>query len=273
MSRLLPLLDKRSTQSVLCGDWAADDRFVDVLEASTTKGADDPVLRSNVRGSNTLYFVYLNNLTNQMVSRIDQAFAGYPPYAGSIDLTFQSLVKAFLSTMLVRIFVKHHSIIIQGHENDRDPDENVNLLAYDFAANGYEIRSVPLWLYGMFLSYKIERPVGPDEDSDGRFSLNALSRTPLPMSELRVILEEGKLAYLQREKSRSLRRAVFENMTAEQIAEQIRGKLSANYFYSLARALDGETLKFDVIVENASKAVCALEYRPEDRTLRVITFY
>jgi hypothetical protein len=120
------------------------------------------------------------------------------------------LLKAFLSTMLVRAFVKHQSIVIQGHEGNRDPREDVNLVGYDFAASGYQVRSVPIWLYGLFLSYKIERPVDPEGDTDTRFSLNALSPNPLPMSDLVVILEERKLAYLQREKAGSMKRAALE---------------------------------------------------------------
>jgi len=276
MHRLLPILDRRSTQSVLCGDWTARDHFADVLEASTAHGRNHPILRRNSGGGDTFYFVYLNNLPKKMASDIDQAFTGYPPYVGSVDLTFQSLLKAFLSTMLVRAFVKHRTIVIQSHEDDRDPREDVNLLGYDFAASGYyQVRSVPIWLYGLFLSYKIDRPVASDGDTDTRFSLNALGQTPLPMSDLDVILEQRKVAYLQREKAGSMKRAALEGLSAQQIARQIREKLSGNYFYNLARATDGETLKFDVVIENAreSRTVCALEYRPQDKAVRVITFY
>jgi hypothetical protein len=275
MHRLLPLLNRNSTQSVLCGDWTARDHFADVLAVSTAAGRSHPILRCNNAVGDTLYFVYLNNLTRKMASDVDQAFTGYPPYVGSVDLTFASLLKAFLSTMLVRAFVKHQSIVIQGHEGNRDPREDVNLVGYDFAASGYQVRSVPIWLYGLFLSYKIERPVDPEGDTDTRFSLNALSPNPLPMSDLVVILEERKLAYLQREKAGSMKRAALEDLSAQQIARQIRGKLSASYFYNLSRAIDGETLKFDVVIENAreSRTVCALEYRPQDMAARVITFY
>jgi len=44
-----------------------------------------------------------------------------------LDLDFDSPVKTFLSTCLVRDFIKHRKIIIKGHEDDRDPDENCNL--------------------------------------------------------------------------------------------------------------------------------------------------
>jgi len=233
MHRLLPILDRRSTQSVLCGDWTARDHFADVLEASTAHGRNHPILRRNSGGGDTFYFVYLNNLPKTMASDIDQAFTGYPPYLGSVDLTFQSLLKAFLSTMLVRAFVKHRTIVIQSHEDDRDPREDVNLLGFDFAASGYyQVRSIPIWLYGLFLSYKIDRPVASDGDTDTRFSLNALGQTPLPMSDLDVILEQRKVAYLQREKAGSMKRAALEGLSAQQIGRQIREKLSGNYFYN-----------------------------------------
>ena len=85
--KLLPLLRPNSSHSFLFGDWVA----------------------------------YLNNLTKADAARIDQG------YIGMLDLDFDSPVKTFLSTCLVRDFIKHRKIIIKGHEDDRDPDENCNL--------------------------------------------------------------------------------------------------------------------------------------------------
>ena len=73
------------------------------------------------------YFAYLNNLTKADAARIDQGFKTHPAYIGMLDLDFDSPVKTFLSTCLVRDFIKHRKIIIKGHEDDRDPDENCNL--------------------------------------------------------------------------------------------------------------------------------------------------
>src|SRR5690606_26236048 len=146
--------------------------------------------------ADTLYFVYLNNLTRAAVARLDAALSIHPAYLGSIDVKYMSLMKAMLSTMLVRAFIQHRTIIIQSHEDDRPESEDVNLVGYDFEKFGYTNRSVPGWLYGWFLSYKIECPVFPENDSDIRFSLNAITATPYPITQCAVELDERKLEYL-----------------------------------------------------------------------------
>jgi hypothetical protein len=227
------------------------------------------------RSLDTLYFVYVNNVTQAAVARIEQALSGHAAYLGGMDLTYASPMKAMLSTMLVRAFIQHRTTILQLHEDDRPENEDVDLLNYDFASIGFGNRSVPGWLYGWFLSYKIERPILPGKDSDTRFSLNALTTAPMPLAECVVDLEERKRRYLQEEKAGSMRRTGFEALTTEQIEAQIRAKIALNYIYSLARAPDGETLKFNLMLENgrAARATCALEYRPRDRRLRVITLF
>ena len=52
-----------------------------------------------------------------------------------------------------------------------------------------------------------------------------------------------------------------------------REKVDSSYIYRLARATNGDTLKFNVMIEVAPgvRIECALEYLPEQRLLRVIT--
>lgn len=271
---ILPLLEKRSSRSVLVGDWTSKYRFRELLRESFGDAYFDRPLYQP-RSLDTLYFIYLNNMTPAAVARIEQTLSGHPAYLGGLDLTYMSVMKAMLSTMLVRAFVQHRSIILQGHEDDRPAEEDVDVVNYDFESIGFANCSVPGWLYGWFLSYKIERPILASEDSDTRFSLNALTEIPQPIAECVVELEDRKFKHLQEAKAGSMRRASFEGLTADQIGAQIREKVAMNYIYSLARATDGETLKFNVMLENArtARVTCSLEYRPQDRRLRVITFY
>ena len=271
---MLPLLEKGSSRSVLVGDWASKYGFNGIFQESFGEVAAGSLLDES-RAADTLYFVYLNNLTSAAITRLDAELSKHVAYLGFIDLTYTSLMKAMLSTMLVRAFIQHRTTIIQGHEDDRPDSEDVNLVGYDFEQFGYTNRSVPGWLYGWFLAYKIERPVLPDDDSDTRFSLNAMTATPYPIAQCVVELDERKLEYLQREKAGSLRIANFEALSAEQIAAQIRAKLAMNYIYHLARATDAGTLKFNIIIENGRVArnTCALEYRPQEQLLKIITFF
>lgn len=274
--KLLPLLNRKSSHSILCGDWVSKYRFSDILGGHYLKDQAESILIRHSGSPDTLYFVYLNNLTLNMAAKLDDAFYDFSPYLGALDMTFQSDVKAFLSTMLVRAFIKHRGNVIQGHEDDRPASENVNLLGYEFRKSGYKNRSVPSWLYGMFLSYKIERPVIKYADNDTRFSLNTLSPYgPQRLDDFEVVLEDSKLRHLQKMKGGSLKKADIQNLTTDEVTSQIRKKLEASYIYNLARAKDGDTLKFNIIIENdvIARNICALECRPLEKILRVITFY
>jgi hypothetical protein len=259
---------------VLVGDWTSNIHPAAILRESDLLVTPPP---GGMRGEgvpSTLYVVYLNNLTPAMVAAIDAAFSRLPAYAGSVDMTYTSLFKAMLSTMLVRDFIQHRKIVVASHADGGDDAEDQPLAMYDFAGHGFVARSVPSTMYGMLLSYKIERPVLEIDERDSEFSLNAMTTAPHPLSNFRVVLEESKLEYLRRDKVGSLKRADMTHLDAEQIADRLQRKISANYIYNMARSAQG-TLKFNMILENGRSArhLLALEYQIERRELRVITLY
>jgi hypothetical protein len=190
-------------------------------------------------------------------------------------MNFIGPVKACFSMTLVRAFIKHRNIILQEHEDDRDDEENVNLKGYDFEKFGYIIRSVPGLLYGLFLSYKIECPVFPGIERDGMFSLNAVCDQPAALHQLQVQIEDKKLEYLETKKTGSMKLADFLGLSAVEIAQKIKEKIMSNYIYSLARSKNGETIKFNIIIENGTiaRTQCSLEYKPSEGLLRLITLY
>jgi hypothetical protein len=273
MHALLPHLSKDATQSILAGDWIGPGDFGDWIAVSPSARGSVNLERVALPYP-TFYFVYLNNLSDAGALALDQFFGRHPAYLGSLDLPRATPIKAYLATCLAHEFVKHRNVIIRAHEDDRDPSEDYNLSFYDFQRFGLTLRSLPTTLYGIFLSYKIERPALPEE-LDRKFSLHAMTPNPRPLDDFQVILEEPKLQYLRGKKDGSLKRAGFEGLSAEAIAAQIRAKVDASYIYNLARAVDGDTLKFNVIIETDKgvRAECALEYSPIDKMLRVITFY
>jgi hypothetical protein len=270
---LLPTLHHNSTHSILCGDWIPNAHFDEILSMSPSIISRTHAYSSGKIGD-TLYFVYINNLSTATAERLHAHLAALPHYVGSLNLDFFSPTKALLSNMLVRALIKHKNIILQGHEDDRDDDENVNLSPFNFESLGLAIRSVPLLLYGLFLSYKIERlKIQGERDSD--FSLNALTPNPSTLSRLTVVLERDKLDYLREKKLGSLKISGLSELSAPEIANQIRSKIEHNYIYNLSRSSSGDSLKFNIVLEffGKTRRVCALEYRPEDHVLRVITFY
>jgi hypothetical protein len=275
MHCLLPALDKRSLRSILAGDWIARLRPQAALREPNLP-LEPPAGVDRVQQlPDTLYVVYLNNLTRPMVSAIDTAFAVLPAYVGSLDMTYTSLFKVLLSGMLVRDFVQYKDVALMGHEDDRDDDEDYALKRYDFTGFGYKVRSVPSALYGMLLSYKIERPVFDFDLGDSQFSLNAMTPTPRALIDCEVVVEPAKLGYLQANKASSLKRAGLAGLDGAAVAERIRKKLTGNYIYNLAYSESFSALKFNIVLENdkIARSMCSLKYVPQEQRVKVITFF
>jgi hypothetical protein len=115
--RLLPLLRPDSSHSFLFGDWLNGERsdmaFGNWLEGSPGAVGTVDLELAHERYS-PYYFAYLNNLTKADAIRIDQGFKAHPAYLGSLDLDFDSAVKTYLSTCLIRDFIKHGEVIIKA---------------------------------------------------------------------------------------------------------------------------------------------------------------
>jgi len=277
--RIIPIFDRKSNHSVLAGDYIGNNENQSMLFTAMN---DAVILRQDVdfEHSTQFFIVYINNLTEAMVRRFDEDLTSYKAYVGYADTTYSSVFKFLISTMLVNVCVKHGNIIIQGHEDDRDMDEDVNMSGYPFEENGYVCRSIPSYLEGTLLSYKIERPVIEGFEEDLEFSLNAISASPLPFTDFKVEVEEAKLAYLKREKAGSMTRAGLENVSNVELAARIKEKVLDSYIYNLAFDAEHNVQKFNIIIELPSvdgvrpaRLLAALEYQAENKVLRLITMY
>lgn len=276
--RLIPLFDRRSNHSVLVGDYLDQPGHADQLFLAFQ---DAVQLRRPVeyRYPTQFFIVYLNNLTDAMVRRFDEGLGSYRAYVGYAEMTYGSAFKFYLSTMLVNLGIKHGSFIIQGHEPDRPNSDDVNTAGYSFEEAGFICRSLSSDLEGVLLSYKIERPVIPGFEADIEFALNAISLTPMPLSEFRVEVEDAKLAYVKKAKAGSVERAGLDTISTSELADQIRSKISASYIYNLMFLEEYGVAKFNIILEFSSddksvtRLLAALEYRPSSRSLKLLTLF
>lgn len=277
IGKVLRILDERVSCSVLCGDLIhKDQEFIyELLRTHLVAAREFEFVPSTL-----LYCVYLNNLTEKMADALHSGLAQYRPYVGCIPVTYSSLEKTYLSPILVRAFVKHRKKIIMPHEDDRPNKENVNMLGYPFEDIGYQYVSLHGSLYGVFLSYKIERPVFPGFESDIEFSLNSVSETIVPLADLRVQVEEAKLEYLKGNKAGSFSRAGLAEVSSEQLRSLIESKIADNYIYNMEHLPEHSVTKFNVMIEVGSvpdepqtRLMASLEYSPEKGVLRVITMY
>jgi len=269
---MLPHLDRKSSKSVMVGDWLSHyPALKAVYLASVERGIQHSLVSAPPENT---YFVYLNNLSEHQTSRLEEAFSEQPYYLGSVDMTYQSPLKSYLSRTLVRLYIQHGSTIITPDPDAVGEADDIDLYGYGFKNAGFQVRSVPDWLFGQFLAYKIECPV-LDEDTDGRFALNAMTPEPVALQGLEVVLGDAKHNYLRTHKAGSLRRSGLEALSAAEIACQVASKLQSNYMYCLARAEEGGTMKFNVTLENEwiARYLCALEYKPDKGQLQLITLF
>lgn len=273
----IPLLDKRSTQSVLCGDLIGEDQHLifDILQESLVSARSFTFAHGT-----TFYCVYINNLSNAALESICGALCKFPPYVGFIPATFQSRAKTYLSSILVNGYLKHRNTIIMGHEDDRPNKEDVNTVGYPFEDFGYRVVSLQSSYFDLFLGYKIERPVFPGFEVDTEMSLNAISDKVLPIDDFTVELKEAKYNYLKSEKLEKLEKAGIAELDRVNIAALIRAKVAASYIYNLTYLPEHDVIKFNVILEipkvdggYPTRLLSALEYQPLQKILRVITLF
>ena len=100
------------------------------------------------------------------------------------------------------------------------------------------------------------------------------------MDTFNVEVEQAKLAYVKSIKKGSIERAGLEAITLSELKMLIKAKVSANYIYNLIFLEEHNVSKFNIIIELPSQTsgtptrlLAALEYKPELKTLRLLTLF
>ena len=275
-NHLLPLLDARTTQSILVGDLTGDDQrlMFEILRESMV------LARSfTFKHATLLYGVYINNLTEAALTRLHHGLGAFDAYLGFIPTTFLSRAKIYASTSMASFLLKKGTTLIMGHEDDRPNSENINITLYDLEQCGYKVASLQSMYFSLFLAYKIERPVFKWDDADIEISLNAISGDVRPLDEFTVLLDEAKHGYLLNEKLGKLQKAGLAKTDRIQIESIIQAKVSRSYVYNLVYLDQHDVMKFNIMLEidrpdgYPTRMTAALEYLPERKTLRVLTLH
>jgi len=274
--KILPLLDRRTSHSFLCGDYIDQGLDQDRLRYELVSSVE---LRnsSEYRHSSQYFLVYINNVSDNLLRQIDKGLKEYSPYTGYVDVTFSCFMKTYASTSLVNTFVKHKGTVICGHEDDRDNSDNVNMPGYAFEENDYKCLSLQDSLVGIFLSYKIERPVYDGFKRDADFAINSITSNVLAIDDFDVEIDELKLKYLKENKTGRMKKSELIGFEREELEALIRKKVSDNYLYNMTHLEEHGTTKFNILVERQVgngrlvRLMVALEYMPNDRKLRLIT--
>lgn len=275
LNRLLPLLNKNSKHSILVGDYVCRNFEQEVLYDEFCK--IQFLNPTEWHHSSQYYVVYLNNQTKKMVEDIVGGFESWPPFIGYENTTYASELKFILSLSLRHLITKLKKTLIQEHEDDRPNTEDINIQFYSPKKFGYDVKSLTGYLYGVFLTYKIERPVFGTYGVDTEMAFNALVPNPKGISDFDIFIEDAKFGYLQSEKSGSLKKAELDNASKGHIENLIKQKIANNYIYNLMDRHDCR--RFSVILElkvskkDTVKLMPVLEYDIEENQLRLITMY
>ena len=278
-SALIPLLFRQSNHSILAGDYIGDGDQQDLLHKSFLESVE-LIKQVEWHCSDQFFIVYVNNLTDNMINTFRNGLAAFEPFVGLADTTFASNFKCCLSTMLVNDCLKYKNIILMPHEGDRDNSEDVNLRKYPWEDFGYVSRSLQDMYFGVFLSYKIERPVVQGFGSDTVLSINAVNPDPLPITDFNILVDQNKFRYLSGQKTAILKRIGLLGGDVSGLQDMISERISSNYIYNMTHDDQYNVTKFNIILEihptdNAppQRVLAALEYKPADRCLRLITLY
>lgn len=276
--RIIPLLDPLTKNSILVGDYIGENSQQETLFEAFCE-AVCPIRQIDYQHSSQFYIVYINNLTDTAFQKLADGLIDYEAYVGCANTTYHSFFKTLLSMKLVNLCVKAGRKIIQGHEDDRDDAENVNMSGMPFEKNGYDCISLCSSLEGVLLSYKIESPVIEGFEADREISINAVNSSPSTLGGFDVLVEEAKLAYIKSVKSGSMHHAGLEDVSSEELQAIIKEKLRSNYIYNMSYLEEYNVTKFSIIIEIEGKdgypfrLMAALEYRPDDKILRLVTLY
>jgi hypothetical protein len=199
---------------------------------------------------------------------------------GYADTTFGSQFKAYLSHTVVSAYLKHDRIILQRHLDDEPPPSGENTLGYRFHDAGLICRSVGDSYYGVFLSYKIERPVLPRDETDMHFSATAIADAPADPASYELEIDKAKFDYLKDAKTGTLRRLGVLGSPKASLEQLIHAKLTSNYIYSLAYSDQFAVAKFNIVLElgplgggEPVRTLAAFELIPSTRRIRLITLF
>lgn len=277
--KLLPVLDKESTYSILAGD------YIDILENKESQRFLFEILSEVLQvcndscyQHNSQYFlIYINSITDNQLKTILEGLQEIEWFYGYALLNKNSRFKTYLSFILCYECIKAKDTVIICHPSDYSDDEIINMRGYPFEENGFKIVSINEESFGPFLSYKIEATI-PDKE-DISFAFNALFPKFDSMEKLEINLSDGKWGYLnseQKGKGGILQSFSFEDMSKEEFATILYKHICKNYIYNLRVNEYGDYL-FNVCVElltrdgKVRKTTVALKYKPDCGQVDVVT--
>jgi len=274
--KLIPLLEKESTYSILMGNYVDIISNQNLLYEMLTESI---ICNKSVQYeySDQYFLVYFSRLTQNQRKKIVDGLEQYPWFTGYVNTTHSSAFKSYISLILCNLCVKSKNKIIALHPSDCLDEDNINIKGYPFEEHGFEFVSINEESFNQFLSYKIETEIADDEDIS--FSFNALFPKFDSYQKIRMnILDEKWNKYLVNKETGKgviLEKIGYSYDDKKKFIKQIYKKICCNYLYNLRWKYG--VLLFDVCVEvptvngNLRKTTIGLKYLPQIGEIQVIT--
>lgn len=278
--KVLPVMDKKSTYSILYGDYVDILRDVEDSQIILRDSMNEVLTRchsSKYQYSGQYFLIYVNSMTGNQRWEIVKCLLPYPWFLGFADVTYGSKFKSYISCILSCAYVKYKNYIIGAHPSDYPEDTDENEEDYLFRDNGFRFISMNEDSFGAFLTYKIETEA-PDE-TDVSFSFNALFPKFNSLKKLKLTISDGRWGYLndsEKGKNGILRVLDYGEQNIDEFLRDIYKKICANYIFNLEMNSYG-VLKFNVCIETPTingtrrKTTVALKYFPESGEMEVLT--
>lgn len=280
--KFIPLLDKQSTYSILCGD------YIDILHQYSPNSQqqlrcsmNDVLVRcheSTYIHSSQYYLIYVNRLSGSQRLKIVEGLYPYSWFTGFADLTYRSSFKSYISNILMSVGIKSKNKIIMPHPVDYADEKNSNRYGSPFEANGFLPLSINGDSYAAFLSYKIESEVVDKEDVS--FSFNALFPKFDSFEKITLNISDNKwkkyLTNKEHGKGHIMELLGYDGDDKVRFRKEIFQQICANYIYNLKKNQYGD-LMFNVCMElptvhgNLRKTTIALKYHPDLGLVDVVT--
>ena len=277
---VIRLLDKSESHSFLCGDYiskinTSQENANYLLYRNLSEHID--LSKIEFKSSEQLFFIYINNVSDRFIDRLRNGLLNFQGFVGIVDVTLSSVLKIYTSSILTNGFIQYHDLILQpsSEHDDSFNVEDKNELGYDFAANGFKVRCIYTDLFGLFLTYKIERLYFNILDtSDQAMAINSITPVFQRLNTSHIIVTPEKLEYLKQNKGDTMKRIGLSDITPEYLAQKIKENINSNYLFCMEFNDVYQIAKFNIILEiNSYKIQLGLKYDYANNTLSLITMY
>lgn len=283
-NKLIPLLDKESTYSILAGDYIDTLKDVSNSQFILKEVLNEMIIKCNssiYQHSSQYFLIYINSITESQAQFIIDGLKKFGWFYGYADFNLHSIFKTYLSTILSSVCIKNRATIIASHPSDYDDYENVNMLGYQFEESGFKFISINEDSFGPFLNYKIESML-PNRDDVG-FSFNALFPKFDSIERLKINITNNRwINYFNIEKGNNGKAGILEtldidNISKDEFAEMIFKQICGKYIYNLRKNEYENNYLFNVCIElltknkRKRKTTVALKYKPDSGEIEIVT--